>query len=271
MNFIPQLADDPRIWEILGIREVSCIDEDPSALSLQFFCFCDENPPPRAKQHVRVLNLPIAAIKHVKPGSRWKNGERATRVLRWCKTRPVNPSQAKLVLCRRPHSTEDVIKKISRAKDPHLSFTKLINHIFYKGSHYSVRIPCSELIRHFLFPTLRFGASVMTGKFDEYVGIHKAEPNTLQRSATKREKMTTKYLSSSAEGLRAVRHPFKTLQMSYINRMATRNYFPILLSAVIPAAGYIDIRMSVIGGTTDDTVAVQLHGSTGGLSRYYNG
>lgn len=103
----------------------------------------------------------------------------------------------------------------------------------------------------------------MNGKFDEYVGINKAEPNTSQRQATKKEKITTKYLSSSTEGIRAVRHPFKSLQMSYINRMATRNYFPVLLSAVLPTPRMITIRMAVIAGTTDDTVAVQLHGSTG--------
>jgi hypothetical protein len=110
VKFIPQLADDPRIWEILGIREVSFIDGDPSALSLQFFCFCDEDPPARSKRRVGALNLPVAAIKHVKPGSRWRNGKRATGELRLRKTRPINPSQAELVLCNRLHSKEDVIK-----------------------------------------------------------------------------------------------------------------------------------------------------------------
>ncbi len=262
MKFIHQLANDSRTWEILGIREISCIDEDPSALSLQFFCFCDEDPPPRTKRYVRVLNLPVSAIKHVKPGSRWKNGRQATGTIRWRQTRPIYPSQAKLVISRQAESTEDVVKIISRAKDPHLSFTKFINHIFCRGIHYTVRIPCSEIIRHFLFPTLRFGLSIMKGKFDEYVGINITEITTSLRSPTKREKLTTKYLSSSPEGLRAARHPFKAIQMSYINRMATRKKLPILLSAVLPTPHRITVRMSVVGGNSEDTIAVQLHGST---------
>lgn len=102
----------------------------------------------------------------------------------------------------------------------------------------------------------------MKGQFDEYVGINKAEPNSAQRRVTKNEEITTRYLSSSTEGIRAARYPFKSLQMSYINRMATRNYFPVLLSAIFPTSHEINILITVIAGTTDDAVAVQLHGST---------
>ena len=106
--------------------------------------------------------------------------------------------------------------------DPHLALIRLVNHIVCKGTRYTVRIPCPEPIKHLLLPTLRYGAVVMTGEFDEYAGIHKTERNTLQRSAITREEMTARYLSFSAEDLRVARHPLRILKMSYINRMATR-------------------------------------------------
>lgn len=81
----------------------------------------------------------------------------------------------------------------------------------------------------------------MTGKFDEHVGIHKTERNTLQRSATTREEMTARYLSSSAEGLSAARHPFKIIKMSYINRMATRKCLGLPLIAT-DMLGYFPSR-----------------------------
>ncbi|SBW83712.1 hypothetical protein PVE_R2G1015 [Pseudomonas veronii 1YdBTEX2] len=260
MHFIPQLADDTRIWEILGIRDVSFLDGDPSALSLQFFCFSDEDPPARSKRWVSVLNLPVTAIKHVKPGSRWKNGEQLKPVTkRYRQARPVDPSKAKLRVCKKYYSEQELIKKISNARDPHLAFIKQINHIFYRGPHYTVRIPCSELIRYFLFPTFRYGKSVLTGKFEDFVGINSAGSEIPQKRATEREVLTTNFLTSSGEGIRAARHPFKMLKISNINRETRREYSPISLSAIFPTANFSYIKMKVTAGTPKDTVAVQIY------------
>lgn len=260
MHFIAELADDSRIWEILGIRDVSFIDGDPSALSLQFFCFSDDDPPARSKRWISVLDLPVTAIGRVKPGSQWKNGEQLKRVTKGCRqSRLVDPSKAKFRTCKKHYTTQELIKKLSNARDPHLAFIKQINHLFYKGTHYTVRIPCSELIRYFLFPTLRYGKSILTGKFEDLFGINSSGEKIPQERATEREVTTTNFLISSDEGLRSARYPFKMLKISNINRVNRRECSPISLSAIFPTKNDTYVRMKVTAGTTEDTVAVQIY------------
>jgi hypothetical protein len=258
--FIPQLSDDTRTWEILGIRDVSFNDGDPSALSLQFFCFSDEDPPVRSKRCVSVLNLPLVAIKHVKPGSRWKNGEQLKPTTkRYLQARPVDPVKSKLRTCKKHYTEKELVRKLSNARDPHLAFIKQITHMFYRGPHFTVRIPCSELIRYFLFPTLRYGKSIMTGKFEEFLSFSGASRTTPKNRATKSEISTTDFLLSSAEGIRAARHPFKMLKILNINRMMRRGHSPICLAAIFPTANYSYLKMKVTAGTSQDTVAVQIY------------
>lgn len=260
MHFIPQLADDTRTWEILGIRDVSFIEGDPSALSLQFFCFSDDDPPARSKRWISVLDLPVAAIRHVKPGSRWQNGEQLKPVGgRYRQARPVDPSKVKLRTCKKYYPTQELIKKLSNARDPHLAFIKQINHVFYRGPHYTVRIPCSELIRYFLFPTLRYGKSILTGKFENIFDISSTGEKISRKRATEREAKTTNFLTSSDEGFRSARHPFKMLKISNINRVNCREHSPISLSAIFPTANYSYMKMKVTAGTPKDTVAVQIY------------
>jgi hypothetical protein len=260
VHFIPQLSGDTRTWEILGIRDVRFIDGDPSALSLQFFCFSDEDPPARSKRWVSVLYLPIKAIKHVKPGSRWKNGKQLKPMINtYLQARPVDPVKAKLRTCKKHYTEKELVRKLSSARDPHLAFVKQITHIFYRGTHFTVRIPCSELIRYFLFPTLRYGKSIVTGSFEDFLSFNSSNRITLKKRATRSELSTTEFLLSSAEGIRAARHPFKMLKILNINRMTRRGHSPICLAAMFPTANCSYIKMKVTAGTSEDTVAVQIY------------
>lgn len=260
MHFIPQLPDDTRTWEILGIRDVRFIDGDPSALSLQFFCFSDEDPPAQTKRWVSVLYLPIKAIKHVKPGSRWKNGKQLKPItFSYFQARPVDPVKAKLRTCQKNYTEKELVKKLSTARDPHLAFVKQITHIFYRGTHFTVRIPCSELIRYFLFPTLRYGKSIVTGNFEDFLSFNSPNKPTLKKRATQSEILTTEFLLSSSEGIRAARHPFKMLKILNINRMTRRGHSPICLAAMFPTANCSYLKMKVTAGTSENTVAVQIY------------
>jgi hypothetical protein len=103
----------------------------------------------------------------------------------------------------------------------------------------------------------------MTGKFDNYTNTEKNERESFGGGMSASEIKTTEFLRSTPEGLRAARHPFKMLKISYIDRMATRTNFALLLSSVFPTPFPVALKMSATGGSPVDTVAVQLHWSTG--------
>ncbi|WP_322359770.1 hypothetical protein [Pseudomonas sichuanensis] len=256
MRFIPQLADDPFTWEILGFREVSPIDSDPAELCLQTFCMSDDARPQRSRRRVKVISLSICAIKYVKPGSRWKNGKRLNHELGFIRSFHFESAKARLITCKKIYSTEEIVQKISNARYPHTAFTRYINHILHKRYGVTTRIPCSEIIRRYLFPTKRYGTSIISGNFDSVAAINNEAHST--RAASPPEKIATQYLKSSPEGLRAARHPFKTLQISHINNFAKREYRPLLLSATFPTEKIVTLKAAVYEGEFWDQIAVQL-------------
>lgn len=200
------------------------------------------------------------AIKHVKPGSRWKNGEQLKPITsRYLQARPVDPAKAKLRTCKKPLTEKELIRKLTSAIDPHLAFIKQVTHIFYRGPHFTVRIHCSELIRYFLFPTLRYGKSLLTGRFEEFLSFNSPNRTTPKKRATQSEISTTELLLSSAEGIRAARHPFKMLKILNINRMIRRGHSPVCLAAIFPTKNYSYLKMKLTAGTAEDTVAVQIY------------
>lgn len=246
---------------------MSFIDDDPSSLSLQYFCISYEDPPASSRQRVKVFSLPLSALRYVKPGSIWRNGTRSSANVRVGQTRYIRPTKARLIICRKSYSTEEVIKKIARAKDPHLSFVKLTNHLFYRGSNFTVRIPCSEVIRHYLCPTKRYALAIMTGNFDNYTRPEKNAQDGFKGGMHPSEAQTTEFLRSTPQGLRAARYPYKMLKISYIKRISARTNAALLLSSIFPTPLEVVIKMSARAGSSTDTVAVQLHRSSGSPMR----
>lgn len=260
VDFVQALAEDSAVWEILGVREVSFIDNDPESLNLEFFCFSQDSMLGPSKRLVRSFHLPFTALVHVLPGSLWQNGRQISKNLRWRKMRIIDPRRSQIIKCRKTYATEEIKSKISSASNPHRSFMALTNYVLCKGAFFKVRIPCAELIRHFMCPTKRYAKTIIRGEFDIYANSN--HPRHPAAGLTSRESKTTEFLLSSRRGIRAARYPYKMLKIGGILAAMSRQDFPLLLSALLPTENEILIRMAATCDDNSDTLAVQLHRST---------
>lgn len=258
--FLEALAEDSVVWEILGVREVSFIDNDPASVKLEFFCFSQAKINGSAKRMVKSFCLPFIALMKVRPGSLWQNGKEISKNFRSIKTRYIYPKKSKLVICRKHLTPEKIKARIARSKNPHRSFMRLTNYLLCTGSHFKVRIPCTEIIRHFLCPTQRFAIKIIKGEFDIYTD--RAHPNHPSAVFTSRETKTTKLLLSTHEGRRAARYPYKMLKVCRIAAAMNRVNSPLILYALLPTVKEVKINMAVTCKGYKDTLAVQLHHST---------
>lgn len=260
MDFVQALAEDSAVWEILGVREVRFIDNDPASITLEFFCFSQDSIFGQTKRLVRSFHLPFTALIHVLPGSSWQHGRQISKNLRWSKMRVIDPRRSQIIKCRKNYTTEDIKSKISRASNPHKSFMTLTNYVLCKGSFFKVRIPCAELFRHFMCPTKRYAKAIITGEFDIYANSnHPCHPVA---GLTPRESETTEFLLSSRRGIRAARYPYKMLKLGKILTAMTHQQSSLILSALLPTESEILIRMAATCDGKSDTLAIQLHRST---------
>lgn len=260
MDFVQALAEDSAVWEILGVREVSFLSNDPASITLEFFCFSQDPIFGLSKRLVRSFHLPFTALVQILPGSSWQHGRQINKNLRWRKMRVIDSRRSKIIKCRKSYTSEEIITKISRATNPHRSFMAMTNYILCKGSFFKVRIPCAELIRHFMCPTKRYAKAIIKGEFDIYANSnHPCHPAA---GLTHRESETTEFLLSSRRGIRAARHPYKMLKIGRILSAISRQHSSLLLSALLPTENEILIRMAATCDDNNDTLAIQLHRST---------
>lgn len=260
MDFIQALAEDSAVWEILGVREVRFLDNNPSSIALEFFCFSRDPILGPCKCLVRSFYLPFTALVQVLPGSSWQHGRQITKSLRWKKMRVIDPRRSQIIKCRKSYTSEEIKTKISRADNPHRAFMGMTNYVLCRGSFFKVRIPCAELIRHFLCPTKRYAKAIITGEFDIYANSN--HPYHPTAGLTLRESETTELLLSSRRGIRAARYPYKMLKIGRIINATNHQHSPLLLSALLPTENEIFIRMAAICDDKSDTLAIQLHRST---------
>lgn len=263
VNFVQALAEDSAVWEILGVREVSFIDNDPASITLEFFCFSKDPILGSSKRLVRSFHLPFTALVHVLPGSSWQHGRQISKNLQWKKMRIIDPLRSQIIKCRKTYTTEDIKSKISSANNPYRSFMALTNYVLCNGSFFKIRIPCAELIRHFMCPTKRYAKTIIKGEFDIYANSN--HPLHPAAGLTPRESETTEFLLSSRRGIRAARYPYKMLKLGRILTAMSRQHSPLLLSALLPTENEILIRMAATCDDESDTLAVQLHRSTRAL------
>ena len=239
---------------------MSFLDNDPASITLEFFCFSEDPILDSHKRLVKSFHLPFTALVHVLPGSAWQQGRQISKNLRWKQMRVIDPRRSKVIKCRKSYTSEDIKAKISRATNPHRSFMAMTNYLLCKGPFFKVRIPCTELIRHFLCPTKRYAKTIIKGEFDIYAdSSHPCHPAA---GLTFSESETTKFLLSSRRGIRAARHPYKMLKIDSILAAISRQRSPLLLSALLPTENEILIRMAVTCDDKIDTFAIQLHRST---------
>ena len=258
--FVEALAEDSAVWEILGVREVSFIDNDPASIRLEFFCFSGNNSGGSAKRMVKSFSLPFIALMKVRPGSLWQNGQKISINPRLRQTRYIFPKKSKLVICRKHLTTEQIKAKVSRSKNPHRSFMAFTNYVLCRGSHFTVRIPCAELIRHFLCPTQGFAKKMISGQFDTYTDP--AHPTLPVVGLTSRVSEAVARLLSTHEGRRAARFPHKMLKLCRIAAAMNRDHSPLLLHALFPTTNKVRIDMALTCGDIINTLAIQLHHNT---------
>jgi len=260
VDFVQALAEDSAVWEILGVREVSFFDNGPESIALEFFCFSQDPINGLTERLVKSFHLPFTALIHILPGSSWQHGRQISKNLRWRKMRIIDPRRSQIIKCRKHYTTEDIKAKISLASNPHRSFMALTNYVLCRGPFFKVRIPCAELIRHFMCPTKRYAKMIIKGEFGIYANSN--HPYHPPAGLTHRESETTEFLLSSRRGLRAARYPYKMLKISRILTTTSRQHIPLLLSALLPTENEILIRMAAICDNNSDTLAIQLHRST---------
>lgn len=260
MEFVEALAEDADVWEILGVREVSFRGNDPKSVTLEFFCFSQKSKR-SYKRKVKNFHLPFFALMHIFPGSLWQHGRQISKNIRYKKMATIYPCHSQEIVCHDLLTTEDIKSLISRSKSPHSSFIRLNSHLLCKDPHdRTVRLPCAEIIRHFLCPTRRFAKAIINGEFDIFT-----TPDHADRSAASlmtNEIKVTKFLQSTPEGLRAARYPYKMLKTTRICNAINRQNSPVLLRALLPTWKEIRLRISIYCDDGGDTNVVQLHRTT---------
>lgn len=260
MEFVQALAEDSEVWEILGVREVGFIGNDPKSVTLEFFCFTQKSKH-SYKRKVKNFHLPFIALIHIHPGSLWQHGRQISKNLRYKKSGTIYPCHSQLITCQDQLTTENVKDIITRSKFPYRSFINLSSYLLCKDPHDNIlRIPCAEIIRHFLCPTLRFAKAIIHGEFDIFTNSNHSSYSG--KALTSRENEVTNFLQATPEGLRAARYPYKMLKTTRICNSINRQNSPLLLCALLPTWKEIMIKMSVYCGDNCDTYVVQLHKTT---------
>ncbi|UVL56240.1 hypothetical protein [Pseudomonas sp. B21-035] len=233
--FFEELSEGARPWQILGARNL-LIDHDQGRIQVEIFCF---SPPvdhisPKYRRKIKAFKAPLSALRHLAAGSVWREGVRVRNQFWIHHVADIIVRKCELISSDSCESTEELLAKLRKSKNPHATFLKSINYLRYEHRRNYIYIPCSEVLRNFLAPTSRVLKMIVTGNVENLLN-----PNKCAKLAPLLdvERRAIELYRSSEAGLSAARHPYKSIKLTHLANVRLKRHAPFLLSAKLPFLG----------------------------------
>lgn len=260
MKYIAKLATDSLIWEVIAVGEI-VQRHSADILNATFFfqSVIDIKTRLESKKY-KFLQLPIEEIRHLIPGSLWKNGKRISAHTyggHWINldtytTRQVSASKS---CCPKDIINFLEIKKRTKTK----AKVRMLSHITYiefENDQTRVIIPCTEIFRHYMAPTAQYAKFAISHEFPSWISrVLKSQSISLpsnRKKLTENELLSTKLLSRTLDTIEAAQLPYKNLKLTHINNQSRSLKSNLLITTKIPTSGDTKLRVSGYGIDTFD-------------------
>lgn len=252
MNYIPELATDSLIWEVIGVGEIVQKHSSKTLNATFFFQSITDVKIRLESNNYKFLQLPIEKIRHLIPGSLWKNGKRISAHTyggHWIKLDTYNVQQ---VSASKNYCPKDILHHLEVTKNkktnakarilPHISYIQLEN------SEIRILIPCPEIFRHYMAPTAHFAKFAISQEFPAWIS-RAFETQTIslpsgRKKLTENELIRTKLLLNSPNTIEAAQLPHKNLKLTHINNRSKSQKNNLLITTKIPTTKNTKLRVS---------------------------
>lgn len=237
--FIAPLAQDSRIWEILGTRNIT-FDEKLSKVQAEVYCYSTSYYPPKRKNtKFKVFNISVRYLKYLAAGSRWRHGVELKLGSSAFHVGDILTHNCDFIPSKETLTKDQLINKLKRSKNVYLTSLNSVNYLRYEDEQGALYIPCSEVIRHFFAPSQRFLTLVLTGKLEDTIDPQKR--HEIKFKPLDSEIRMIEFITSCVEILSAARYPYKAIKLTHIKNILRRENLPFLLSARLPVSGILPI------------------------------
>jgi hypothetical protein len=252
MKHIPKLATDSLIWEVIGIGEIIQRDSSKPVNATFFFQSITDIKIRLESNNYKYLQLPIEEIRHLIPGSLWKNGKRISAHTYGGHWISLDTYNAKQISASRNYCPKDIVRHLELKKNKNTNTkARILPHISYiqlENTQTRILIPCSEIFRHYMAPTAHFAKFAISQEFPAWIS-RAFETQTIslpsgRKKLTENELTRTNLLLKSQNTVEAAHLPHKSLKLTHINNRSKSKKNNLLITTKIPDTKNTKLRVS---------------------------